>query len=111
MEMARVRTSTTTRVGDERYIVQHIDSERAEAIARGNGWDGGEGLLDYCDAGAAAATYTEHATLAEAIATAQAELAKGRLLFVQVPFVYRANFHFRQPRLTATSGQFSDGAA
>lgn len=71
-----------TKVGDKRYIAMHIDSERASAVARHNGWDGNpESLLDYCDTGMAAATYTEHCTLDAACAVARAELAKGRSLF------------------------------
>lgn len=77
------RTATTTRIGDERWLVEHIDAERAKSVARKNGWSGGEdeGFLDYCDCGMAAATYSEHKTFDEALAAARADLATGRSLF------------------------------
>ena len=54
----------TPAIGAERYISSHIAAADAERVARKNGWDGDpESLLDHCDAGAAARTCTEHATL------------------------------------------------
>lgn len=67
-------------IGDERFVVQMIDNDRYEALARKRGWDGGEGMLDYAEHDEAA-IYTEHKTLAEATTSANAWLAKGKSTF------------------------------
>lgn len=67
-------------IGDVRFIVQMIDNDRYEKIARKRGWDGTEGMLDYAEAHEAA-SYSEHKTLEEATASANAWLAKGKSTF------------------------------
>lgn len=68
-------------IGDERFIVEHLDMDKAEAGARRNGWDGGEEFMDYSECGQLGAIHTEHATLDDACAHARAELAKRRSVF------------------------------
>jgi len=65
------------KIGDERYLVERIDTRSVEALARKQGWPGGdEGLREFCEPDDAA-SYTEHHTLDDAVAVARAWLAKG----------------------------------
>jgi hypothetical protein len=68
------------KIGDVRFIVEMIDHDRYQAIARERGWDGGEGMLDYAE-NSEAALYSEHKTLEEAKAAANAWLATGKDTF------------------------------
>lgn len=69
------------RIGDVRFVVEHIDADRFEKLARERGWkDGEDGMLDYAEH-FEAAIHTEHKTLDEAKAAAKAFLAKGQSLF------------------------------
>lgn len=69
------------KVGDVRFIVEMIDGDRFEQLAKKRGWKEGEdGMLDYAEHNEAA-IYSEHKTLAEAEAAAKAWLAKGKSLF------------------------------
>lgn len=68
------------RIGDVRFIVEMIDNDRYEALARKRGWDGTEGMLDYAEH-SEAAIYSEHKTLDEATAAANKWLAKGKSTF------------------------------
>ncbi len=72
---------TMPRIGDVRFVVEHIDGERFEKLARKRGWkDGQDGMLDYAEHNEAA-VYSEHKTLDEAKAAANAFLADGKSLF------------------------------
>lgn len=69
------------RIGDVRFVVEHIDGDRFEKLDRKRGWnDGEDGMLDYAEH-SEAAIYSEHKTLDEAKAAAIAFLAKGNSLF------------------------------
>ena len=68
------------RIGDERYILEMIDNDRYEALARKRGWDGGEGMLDYAEH-FEAAVCTEHAALDAATDAARKWLALGKSTF------------------------------
>jgi hypothetical protein len=66
------------KVGDERFLLEVLNTSDVEALARKNGWTGGEAesLRDYCEP-EDAATYTTHYTLASATRAAKRDLAKG----------------------------------
>lgn len=68
-------------IGQVRFVVEHIDGDRFEKLARKRGWkDGEDGMLDYAEH-SEAAIYSDHKTLDEATAAARAFLAKGTSLF------------------------------
>lgn len=73
----RAATKQKPSIGDERFVLECINTDDVLALARKQGWPGGvEGLREFCepeDAG----TYTIHATLAEAIEAGKRDLASG----------------------------------
>jgi len=76
MSALRTKSKSKPEVGDERFLVEMIETVRVEAMARKAGWDGSDGLREFCEPDEAA-LYTEHATLDEAVAAARAWLATG----------------------------------
>jgi hypothetical protein len=64
------------KIGDERFLVEMIDTARVEALARKRGWKGGEGLRECCEP-EDTALYTTHKSLAEAVTAAKEYLAEG----------------------------------
>lgn len=65
------------KVGDERYLVEMIDARAVEAMARTAGWDGEDGLREFCEP-QDAAVYSVHKSLDEAVSAAHTWLATGR---------------------------------
>ncbi len=67
-------------IGDVRFVVEHIDNDRYEALARKRGWDGEDGMLDYAEH-FEAAVYSVHPSLEKATAAAKKFLAAGKSTF------------------------------
>ena len=68
-------------IGDERWLVEMIATDRVEAMAREQGWPGGdEGLREFCEPDDAA-VHAVHATKEAAFAAARQWLASGKSFF------------------------------
>lgn len=68
------------KVGDERYLVEVISTEAVEKMARDAGWDGRDGLREFCEP-EDAAIYTVHETLDLATDAARKWLATGKSFY------------------------------
>jgi hypothetical protein len=68
------------KIGDERYVVEMISTPVVEAMAREQGWDGEDGLREFCEP-QDAATYSTHKTLDDATAAARQWLAAGQSFY------------------------------
>ena len=64
------------KVGDERFLVEIINTAAVEALARKHGWTGDEGLRECCEP-EDAAVYWERRTLDDAEKAARDWLANG----------------------------------
>lgn len=70
-------TKRTPKIGDERFTVEIIATSAVEAMARKQGWTGGdEGLREFCEP-EEAAVYWQRKTLDEAVKAAKDWLAGG----------------------------------
>lgn len=72
----RKATRSSPRIGDECFRVVMIDIADVERMAREDGWDGSEGLREFCEP-EEAATSSIHGTLEAAIEAARKDLARG----------------------------------
>lgn len=69
---------TRPKVGDERWLLETINHADVEALARKNGWDGGDdSVRDYAEP-SDAAKHTAHPSLDAATEAARAFLATGK---------------------------------
>jgi hypothetical protein len=64
------------KIGDERWLLEIIDTADVEAMARLEGWNGEDGIREFCEP-ENASTYTVHTSLDKAVAAAREYLAKG----------------------------------
>lgn len=72
---------TKSRIGDERFLLEIIDTADVESIARKNGWNGNDDYLrDYCEPNDAA-HYVSFKTLEAATSGAKEYLKKGTSLY------------------------------
>ncbi len=47
--MNRRETRKPAAIGDERYLLEMIDTDDVETAARKQGWTGDDGIMDYCE--------------------------------------------------------------
>jgi hypothetical protein len=64
------------KIGDERFLIEILNTSAVEALARKQGWDGGEGLREFCEP-EEAAVYWTRSTLDEAVKAAKDWLSHG----------------------------------
>lgn len=68
-------------IGDERYLLEIISTEAVLALAKKQGWPGGEeGVREFCEP-EDAAVYSVHKTLDEAVDAARKWLATGQSFY------------------------------
>jgi hypothetical protein len=71
---------TGHRIGDERWLVEIINTAAVEALARKQGWNGTGGLREFCEP-EDAASCTEHVSLDAAVAAARSHLESGQSFY------------------------------
>ena len=76
----KLAIQNSPKLGDERYLVEMIQTDRVEAMARKHGWDGEDGLREFCEP-EDAALWSEHQTLDAAIQAAREWLATGKAFY------------------------------
>ena len=66
----------TPGLGDERYLIEILNTSAVEALARKQGWDEKEGLREFCEPEEAAVYWTRR-TLDDAVTAAKDWLSHG----------------------------------